>query len=303
MGGVRGGLVVLKALSEGPKSVRRLVEVLEGAGVFRDERTVRRWLEVMREEGFGIQRRGRSEYALISSPVRIPFDDYETLATLSVLDSLAVREAVYGECLASAARKLRAAIPPDSLKFADAGNIEFDLESASDPPEDPTTIDILRRATHQHRRIEVTYHSLNTGAVTQRILEPVRVLRAHRAHRLYAYDPEHAEMREFRVNRIRTATMLSDVFSPAAHRSSLDEVRVRLTENAFLAYGSSIVPDDAATIERLADGGAIVSGVTPSVFWTVREISALGPDVTVLGGPKLEADYRSFLEKTLENHR
>ena len=32
------------------------------------------------------------------------------------------------------------------------------------------------------------------------------------------------------------------------------------------------IPDDAATIELMDDGGAIVTGTTPTVFWTVREL-------------------------------
>ena len=106
----RGVLVLLRTLSEGPASTRQLVEALSEAGVQRDERTVRRWLEVMREEGFGVQL-GSGRHELTSSPVRIAFGDYEALATLSVLESLAQREPAYGEHLASAAKKLRGSHP------------------------------------------------------------------------------------------------------------------------------------------------------------------------------------------------
>jgi hypothetical protein len=67
---VRGALVLLKTLSEGPASTHQLVEALSDAGVQRDERTVRRWLEVMREEGFGLRRNGR-RHELTASPVSI----------------------------------------------------------------------------------------------------------------------------------------------------------------------------------------------------------------------------------------
>lgn len=79
---VRGVLVLLKTLSEAPASTRQLVEALSQAGVQRDERTVRRWLEVMREEGFGVSH-GSRRHELSSSPVRITFGDYEALATLN----------------------------------------------------------------------------------------------------------------------------------------------------------------------------------------------------------------------------
>ena len=98
----------------------QLMDVLEDSGLGRDARTLRRWLEVLREAGFGISRSG-GRYELRSSPVRIPFTGHEALATLSLLESLAVRDPVYGDHLISAVAKLREALPEQALKFADAG--------------------------------------------------------------------------------------------------------------------------------------------------------------------------------------
>ncbi len=298
---VRGVLQLLKTLSDGPASTHQLVESLSEAGVQRDERTVRRWLEVMREEGFGLRRNGR-RHELTSSPVRIAFGDYEALATLSVLESLAQREPAYGEHLASAAKKLREAVPDESLRFADSGKIEFSLDSASDPPEDPNIIDTLRRATHRSQKARVLYYSLRSGSVRWRTVEPVRVAYVQRAHRLFAYEREERRVTEFRINRIHKARLLPDKFAPEAHRHAFEPARVRLSRNAFTAYGKTIIPDDSATIERLEDGGAIIEGRTPSVFWTVREVAALGPDAEVLGGPELKSQLVSFLEEALKKY-
>lgn len=298
---VRGALVILQTLSEGPASRRRLERALLEAGIRRDERTVRRWLAALREEGFGMERVGE-RYELRESPVRIAFDGYEALATLSVLESLAEREPVYGRYLASAATKLRESLPKESLKFADSGKIEFSLDSASDPPEDPNVMDTLRRATHQSRRAEILYHSLSSDSVRWRKVEPVRISYAQRAHRLYAYEREENRVTEFRINRIREARMLPEKFAPESHTRSFAPARVRLSRNAFIAYGKTIIPDPSASIELLEDGGAIVEGTTPSVFWTVREISSLGPDAEVLGGPELKEELLSFLRETLEKY-
>ena len=298
---VRGALVLLGALSEGPVSTRRLVDVLAEAGIRRDARTVRRWLAVMKEEGFRVRSKG-GRHELTGSPARIPFGGYEALAALSVLESLAEREPVYGEYLASAAGKLREAIPKESLKFADSGRIEFSLDSASDPPEDPNVMDTLRRATHRSQKADILYHSLRSNSVRWRTVEPVRVTYVQRAHRLFAYERDENRVTEFRVNRIREAKMLPDKFAPEAHVRNFVPARVRLSENAFVAYGKTIIPDEAATIEMLKDGGAIIEGTTPSVFWTVREISSLGPDAEVLGGPELEREFVSFLKETLEKY-
>ncbi len=297
MEATKGTLILLRALSERPRTQQKLMEILRDSGIEKRARTLRRWLEALRDAGFEIERRD-GRYELRGSPVRIAFDDYETLATLSVLDSLAVREPVYGDYLKSAAEKLREALPPESLRFANSGTIEFALDSASNPPENPKIIDTLRRATHQSRRVDILYYSLRSGDTRWRTVEPVRISHAQRAHRLYAYEASEGRVTEFRVNRIRDANMLPDKFSPEAHRRSLDEVRVRLSEKAFTALGKTVVPDDAAAIEMLEDGGAIVSGTTPSTFWTVRDIAALGPEAKVLGGPKLKEEFLSFLKET-----
>ncbi len=297
MEATRGTLILLQALAERPRTQRQLMDALLESGLRRDERTLRRWLEALREAGFEILH-GSGRYELRGSPVRLSFTGYETLATLSLLESLAAREPVYGDNFASAARKLREALPEEALRFADSGRIEFHLDSASDPPEDPRVIDTLRRATHQSRRVEILYHSLQSGTVRRRLVEPIRVYYAQRAHRLDAYEHEEGRVTEFRVNRIAEATMLPEKFAPEAHRQRLHTARVRLSAKAFTALGKTVVPDQAATIEPLDDGSAVIVGTTPSVFWTVRDLAALGPEAEVLGGPELKEAFLSFLNET-----
>lgn len=302
MGATRGVLILLRALAERPRTWQGLLDVLRDSGLRRDDRTVRRWLEVLREAGFEIERGGRT-YELRGSPVRLAFDDYEALATLSVLESLAIREPVYGRYLASATTKLREALPKESLEFADSGKIDFALDSASDPPEDPHVLDTLRQATRQSRHVDILYYSLSSETVRRRVVEPVRVYYSQRALRLDAYEREESQVNEFRVNRIREAKMLPTKFPPEAHRKTFETVKVRLSEKAFLALGKTVVPDLTATVERLDDGGAIVTGTTPNTFWTLRELSAIGPEVEVLGGPKFKQEFLDFLRQTLDQYR
>ncbi|MBA2377241.1 MAG: WYL domain-containing protein [Rubrobacter sp.] len=298
MEAVRGVLVLLKTLSEGSASMEDMQEALEDADIFRNERTVRRWMAAMREEGFDVER-GPKGHELVHSPARIPFGEHEALATLSVLESLSKRDPVYGKHLASAAMKLRAAIPQRALRFADSGRIEFPLEFASDPPENPETMDTLLRAIHKCQKAEILYHSLNSASVRKRTVEPVRIAYAQRARRLYAYEKEERRVTEFRINRILDARVLPDKFAPEAHIKTFEPVSVRLTERAFTAYGKTVVPDEDAKIERLDDGSAIVSGTTPSVFWTVRDLAALGPDAEVLESPAVRRELAKFLRETL----
>jgi predicted DNA-binding transcriptional regulator YafY len=278
-----GALLSLRVLAEGPATKDHLLNALQDElGVRKDERTLRRYLAVLKEAGFEINR-SCGRYELRGSPVRLAFTNHEALATLNVVESLAERDPVYGEHLASASLKLREALPKETVRFADSGRVEFDLSFANDPPENSEVLDTLRRATHRSQKVEIYYYSLASGRWSSRTVEPLRIFYAQRAHRLYAHERGKSGLTEFRVNRIKEARMLPDKFSSLAHIRRFESVEVRLSQNAFVAYGRTVVPDDSATIEPLEGGGAVVRGTTPSVFWTVREIAALGPDALVQG--------------------
>jgi predicted DNA-binding transcriptional regulator YafY len=291
-------LLLLRVLSEGPASREQLINAVEEElGVRRETRQFERYVRALKDSGFEVlQKDGR--YELLHSPAKLLFSDRETLATLNVVESLAEKEPVYGEHLASAARKLREVLPDEAIRFADAGRVQFDLSFASNPPEDPSILDTLRRATHQHRKVEIFYYSLSSGGKSWRTVQPLNLSYAQRAHRLYTYEPDKGDVTEFRINRVDAAKMLPDKFSPEAYIRRFEKFRVRLSKNAFIAYGKSIFQDPFATIEPLEDGGAIIEGRTPSPFWTVREIAALGPDAEVLGGPKLKEEFLNFLQDT-----
>ncbi len=301
MDAVANTLKILKGLSERPMSADHLAELLMEEGFGRSSRTIRRYISALREAGFGIELQ-KDRYVLTEAPLRLPLSGHEALSALSVLESLAERDPAYGEHLASAAAKLRRALPEESRRFADSGRVEFDLEFASDPPENPEVLDTLRRAVYHNQKVRILYHSLSSDTTRNREIEPVRVYYAQRAHRLYAYERSVGEYREFRVNRIQNASMLPDKFSPEAHIERLKPARVRLNRKTFMAYGRAVIQDPHATVSPLPDGGAIVEGRVASTFWTVRDLASLGPEAEVLGGEELRSEFLRFLHGTLDKY-
>ena len=75
-------------------------------------------------------------------------------------------------------------------------------------------MDALRRATNQVRRARILYRSLRSGTTRWRLVEPIRVYYAQRAHRLDAYQPSEARMSEFRINRISEVNLMPEKFAP-----------------------------------------------------------------------------------------
>src|SRR5215218_4576222 len=135
-----GVLLLLRVLSEGPATKDYLLSTLQDELGVKKERTLRRYLGTLREAGFEISR-SRGRYELRASPVRLAFTNHEALATLNVVESLAERDPVYGEHLASASLKLREALPKEAVSFADGGRVVFDLSFASDLPENVGVLD------------------------------------------------------------------------------------------------------------------------------------------------------------------
>lgn len=302
MAATRGTLAVLKAIAEGPADKRRLMEAMEEVDVRRGEKTLGRYLKALEEAGYGIEVENGA-YGLRFAPIRLPFGRREALAAISALESMAEGEPVYGEHFASAARKIRAALPENALEYVERGDrIGFDLDSAGEPPEDPDVLDVLRRASYRHERVKILYYSYNSGTLAWRTVEPIRIFHKEKALRLKAHDADKGAEREFRVGRIKQIKSLGTKFAPEAHTTRPELVWLRLNEAAFDAHRETIIPDEKATVKRHPDGSATIEGQTPEPFWTVRHVAALGPAATVLGGPKFKERFLDFLHETLDQY-
>ncbi len=170
------------------------------------ERTVRRDIDRLRQLGYAIEsRRGASgSYALGAGGASVPpliLDRDETLA-LAVCVRAAAGESVSGIAAAAerALGKLHQSLPPRSRAEADAlAMATVRVPSAGDEVDHDVLVTVTA-ACREGERLHLDYRD-GSGRVTERRIEPYRVVNVERRWYLVAHDLERQGWRTFRLDR------------------------------------------------------------------------------------------------------
>src|SRR5215207_6337932 len=160
----------------------------------------------------------------------------------------------------------------------------------------PTAADEITRdveqAVHDSRRLEIEYWAPNEDEFSHRVVEPYALFNGREAWYVAAVDPAKDDLRHFRLDRIRRATLLEERFE---RRDDLDPVadiagwpRTGKVEGSRIAH-VWISPDQArwASEERtvlaeLPDGAVIVEWAYKGTAFLVREVLKEAGDAAVL---------------------
>ncbi len=84
----------------------------------------------------------------------------------------------------------------------------------ADAAADSASVETLARATVEHRRVDMDYHSFASRRVKTYRIEPHRLTFANGGLYLYAFVPAYKQMRTFAVQRIRKLKVLEETFAP-----------------------------------------------------------------------------------------
>jgi predicted DNA-binding transcriptional regulator YafY len=177
------------------------------------------------------------------------------------------------------------------------------------------SLEKLRRAVRENRRVSMTYHSGTTprgGAYPhgeQRDLDPYALV--HRTGWWYVVGYCHLRLalRTFRVDRIAELTLTDQTFPVPTdfdiqaylaqewQDSPQFKVQMRFApEFAHLAqYGRGYWE----TIEEQSDGSAVVTFNAPDVYAAASNASAYGPAVTVLEPPEVRQLVKEWAQGTV----
>lgn len=167
----------------------------------------------------------------------------------------------------------------------------------------------LQQGQEERRRVRIEYSRTWRPGVSQRVIEPLRLVQTHRGWEVDAgpVGPE-GNLRTFILTNVRSAGLLGETFEPPAGVESLlkrqrrtSTVRMELSQGArwaadMYAEQVTVVEQDEATLiadlELLAPVGDRVGLI----------ILASGPDTRVLSPNRVLPEAIGIIEELLQHH-
>jgi predicted DNA-binding transcriptional regulator YafY len=248
------------------------------------ERTIRRDLAALESAGFTLYPQrvdGRNCWRLSGKPLKAITETAFTLPELCAFYVNRTQLASSGGApieadLASAITKVGKALGPQMKAYLD--KLTAVLTCKPDPPRradakaHPVTVDCLVKATIDHRRIDMTYHSFASGKIRRYSVEPYRLTFGNGGLYVLAYVPEYGQMRTFAVQRIKALTVTDETFSavqevsPAPYGNSLGMYTGGAAEPVEIWFAPKLAPyieerewNPSQAIVRQSDGSIVLT--------------------------------------------
>ena len=204
----------------------------------------------------------------------------EAKALVAAIDLLG--EHIPEGSLASAREKIVAALGRDPAVEG--------LQITTATGDDSEVAQVVSRAIAEHRLVELEYYKENEDEFTPRTVEPYQLLNGQEGWYLHAFDPSRDAPRSFRLDRIRTATILDEEFEP---RPGVEpdvhgwprtgEVPASRAARVWISpERARWAREDRRVVEELRDGAVIVEVHYAGDDWLVREILKEAGDAVVL---------------------
>ena len=208
----------------------------------------------------------------------------EALALVVAARSLAAVPGLSeADALTRAIAKLEEALGPDMQSAADRVTVVLDAEGE--------LLQRLRTALAQRRRVHLRYHSAGRGDVTERDVDPMRVLSVNGRWYLEGWCRRVEDVRLFRLDRVLSAEVLSIAaevptqaqprdLSEGLFQPQPDDLAVVLELGPGAHWISEYYPCE--DVSELADGSQRVTLRARDLHWVRRLLLQVGPSVRVL---------------------
>ncbi|MFC9789169.1 helix-turn-helix transcriptional regulator [Rhodococcus sp. NPDC127528] len=160
----------------------------------------------------------------------------------------------------------------------------------------------VRSAVRRGRALALTYFSASRDVVTERVVDPVRIVLVDNNSYLQAWCREAAAVRLFRFDRIDAATELPEpAQAPADARDDAHAMDLFHDDDTLPQARLAIAPDHAwvmdyypMTGEVVHEDGSIEASMRfGSLDWMARLMAGFGPGVRVLAPAELSDAVRS----------
>lgn len=192
----------------------------------KSQRTIRRDLAALTYAGFPIdpvRAEGCTYWRLDSKPMKAITETSFTLPELCAFyvnqtQAACMVGGIIGAEFRSALEKLSNALGPQMKayfdKLSDILAWKPDAPARAGSTSKEAAVDELVRATMDHKRTRMEYHSLASGRTKTYMVEPYLLTFGNGGLYLYAFVPDYGQMRTFAVHRIKRHVVTDQVFSP-----------------------------------------------------------------------------------------
>ncbi|TSD47445.1 YafY family transcriptional regulator [Rhodococcus sp. KBS0724] len=176
-----------------------------------------------------------------------------------------------------------------------------EAEPEVDIAEDPVTATV-RAALANRRALKLTYYSASRDAVSERVVDPVRIVLVDNFSYLQGWCRQAEGVRLFRFDRIDAAIELDEPSNPPPHAldedsslelfsgdGSLPEARLFVAQNCV--WMLDYYPMD---VQKVNDDGSVEATMSfGTLEWMARLVLGFGEGVRVLGPPELVAEVHN----------
>lgn len=188
-----------------------------------------------------------------------------------------------------------------------ADPMEQGLQVADSTGDDSEIARVVSRAIAESRLLKLKYYKANEDQFTERVVEPYALINGREGWYVASFDPAREAVRHFRLDRVKTAEVLDQAFTPRPEVDPAADVegwpRTGEVEASRVAR-VWISPDRARwsreqrrVHQELADGSVIVELPYKGTDWLVREVLAEAGDAAVVSPPEAREAVRAAVAR------
>jgi predicted DNA-binding transcriptional regulator YafY len=201
--------------------------------------------------------------------------------------------------LSSARDKIVAALGADPM--------EQGLQVASGTGDDSAIARVVSRAIAESHLLRLEYYKANEDQFTERVVEPYALINGREGWYVASFDPAREAVRHFRLDRVKTAEVLDEAFTPRPEvDASADvegwprtgEVEASRVARVWISPARARWSREQRRVaQELADGSVIVELPYKGTDWLVREVLAEAGDAAVVAPPEAREAVRAAVAR------
>jgi proteasome accessory factor C len=201
--------------------------------------------------------------------------------------------------LASVREKVVAALGEDP--------VEEGLQISRLPGDDSDVARTVSAAIGARRLLAFEYYKENEDEFSQRLVEPYALVNGQEGWYVKAYDPVKEDVRHFRLDRVKSASVAEETYEPRADIDPVADIdgwlrggEVEASRRARVWFSPERARwerESRTVVEELQDGAVIVELSYAGTDWLVREVLKEAGDAAVLSPPEARGAVREAVAR------